>query len=83
MTLFDAYTPTEGEDPPLAYLKFTEQSGIGFYWLPDLFSNPALALPDEVRAEIVQILRFHADKLESRETDERMKRIAPYGKGAA
>jgi len=58
------------ESPPLAVISLDPSTGIRMLWLPQLFGSGAL--DDELRAELVAMLRFHALKLESRELDARM-----------
>lgn len=58
----------------IAFVRADTQSGeINFHWLPELFIRP---IPPAVKAAIVEKLRFHADKLESGEMEQRMQRFA-------
>jgi hypothetical protein len=47
-----------------------DEERIGIAWLPELFKQ---SIPAELRALIVEQLRFHATKLESGEMEARMK----------
>jgi len=60
----------------IAVLRFHKDHGLNFMWLPLLFNNSDLPMPEELRAAIVHVLRFHADKLESGDVDRRMKEIS-------
>lgn len=80
------FTPDQVVDDSsmvLAFLKLFKTGQVGLMWSPFLFNNPAMPLPDELRAELVEILRYHADKLESREMDKRMQEIRGNMTGAA
>lgn len=46
---------------------------VGIAWSPEFFAQP---LDGILRQEIVRVLRFHAEKLESGETDRRIAEIA-------
>jgi hypothetical protein len=46
---------------------------VGLMWSPVLFN--VLPMPDELREQLVKMLRFHADRLEDRSLDERMKEV--------
>jgi hypothetical protein len=70
---FDAGEITDGESMTLAFVKMFKNGKLGLMWSPILFVNPNLPLPDEMREQLVKMLRFHADRLEDRSLDERMK----------
>jgi hypothetical protein len=59
----------------IAVLRIHAGHGVNFMWMPFLFTNTEMPLPDTMRAELVALLRFHANKLESRDIDRRMKEI--------
>ena len=60
----------------LAMLKMFKDGPVGLMWSPLFFTNPAMPMPDELREALVKTLRFHADRLEDRSLDERMKQVA-------
>ena len=64
------------EPIPIAILGFSRDGQVRFCWEAHFFMLPE-PIPPELRAQIVRLLRFHADKLESGETDERMHGLAP------
>lgn len=64
---FKHVTVHEGDEVPVAMM-FIENDPVLLSWLPELFVTPDL-LTDNLRREIVEKLRFHADKLESKEMD--------------
>lgn len=51
-----------------------DADAVRFNWMVQVFTGP-VKMSDELRAEIVRVMRFQADKLESRETDARMEAI--------
>jgi hypothetical protein len=51
-----------------------DANAVRFNWMMQVFTSP-VKMSDEIRAEIVRVLRFHADKLESRETDKKMEAL--------
>ena len=61
----------------VAALRIYRDGSIGLMWSPFLFTNPDLPLPDAVRNELVRTLRFHADRLEDRSMDARMREVIP------
>jgi hypothetical protein len=80
---FNAEQVADGESIVMAHLKLLKNHGVGLMWMADLFVNPIIPLPDELRADVVKTLRFHADKVESREIDERLKQVYKSRTGAA
>jgi hypothetical protein len=50
-------------------------------WSPFLFVD--MPMPDAVREMLVYLLRFHADKLETRDLDREMQRVHRKQSGAA
>jgi hypothetical protein len=71
----DDITSIDADGMTIAVLRFNRDHGLGMMWMPFLFTNKELPLNDLVRAEIVRMLRFHADKLETREIDKRMTEV--------
>jgi hypothetical protein len=67
----------------MARLKLFQDHGVSLLWMAEMWVNPALPMPDELRAEIVKTLRFHADKVESHDIDERLKEIYKSETGVA
>jgi hypothetical protein len=61
----------------VAALRIHRNGSVGLMWSPFLFTNPNLPLPDAVREELVKTLRFHADRLEDRSMDARMREVMP------
>jgi hypothetical protein len=64
----------DNDSVTLAFIKLFKNGSEGrvaILWSTDIFTNPELPLPDELREGLVYALRLHADKLESRETDAR------------
>lgn len=59
----------------LAYLVLSPQ-GPAFLWLPALFQAPG-ALTPELRRRLVAMLRHHADRVESGDTDKRIRELMP------
>jgi len=69
--------PTDDKGVIIAYLRMDDDLTLRFMWLPDIFREVNGArLDDETRAEIVDLLRFHASKLESKEMDARFTQLA-------
>lgn len=66
----------------IATIKLFHNGRAGILWAAPLFSD-ALAMPDELREMLVRQLRLHADKLESREMDARMKELVGKQGGEA
>jgi hypothetical protein len=66
----------DNESTTIAQLKMYRNGVVALLWLPDIFVNPALPMPDVLREVIVAKLRFHADKIESREMDAQLKELA-------
>jgi hypothetical protein len=56
----------------IGFVRLNRTGTLTLNWSTVFFNNPALPVPDEVRAEIVRVLRQHADGLESRELDKLM-----------
>jgi hypothetical protein len=72
--------PVSDDGVTLAFLRLNinaeKQEGcVNFMWLPYMFLGNKEILPNELRAEIVKTLRFHADMLEKHDIDTRMKEI--------
>lgn len=73
-----------GEDDSvmIAMIKmFPKEGRIGLMWTPMLFN--VFPMPDELRAKLVEMLRYHAARLEDRSLDERMKNLDPTPGGSA
>jgi hypothetical protein len=52
-------------------LKMTDDGFlVGFFWMPEFFKAE---MPDDIRAALLESLRLHADKLESRDLDSVMR----------
>jgi hypothetical protein len=68
-----------------AMIKFTVDGTILLQWATILFNSEDHPMPDEVRAELVRVLRQHADGLESHDIDRRTKEIESFirSKGGA
>lgn len=68
----------EGDEgmPPLAVVRLA-QEGVQFMWLPELFLTGLIN--DELRADLVKLLRFHADRLEQKDIDRRIHELFPTG----
>lgn len=66
----------------LGFIKIVEGGHVGVMWSPLLFMVGTM-MPDELREELVGLLRFHADKLEDRSLDTRMRECAGKVTGAA
>lgn len=64
-----------GEGILIGMIKMWKTGAVGLLWTPVIFTN-ALPLPDDLRAKLVEILRYHADRLEDRSMDARMKELA-------
>jgi hypothetical protein len=60
----------------LAFLKLSPEGTVHLLWSPIMFSR-AVPMPEDLRATVVKLLRFHADKLESRDLDKRMHAVQP------
>lgn len=58
----------------LAFIRADTSGEISVCWLPEIFIGP-IPIPPEIKQEIVAKLRFHADKLESGETERRMQQF--------
>lgn len=69
----------------LGFIKlFVNRGRVGLMWNPMLFSDNPVLMPDVLRKDLVELLRFHASKLEDRSLDERMREVAPKAQiGAA
>jgi hypothetical protein len=76
---FNAEQVTDDEGFVMAHLKLFKEHGVGLLWMADMFVNPAIPLPDALREEIVTVLRFHADRVESHDLDERLKETFKTG----
>jgi hypothetical protein len=72
---FNAEEVSDEESFVVAQLKLFKDHGVGLLWMADLFVNPAMPMPDEMREMIVHTLRYHADRVERREIDERLKQV--------
>jgi hypothetical protein len=57
----------------LGMVKMFKAGQVGLMWTPMLFTGPSSPMPDALRETLVQLLRFHADRLEDRSIDKRMK----------
>lgn len=66
----------------MAQLKLFKDHGVGLLWMACLFNGEMPPLPDTLREMTVATLRYHADKLESRDIDARMKELVPKTSGA-
>lgn len=66
----------------LAFIKLFDNGRVGIMWSPMLFDK-AMLLPDELRDDLIELLRFHAKKLEDRSLDERMRECAGKMTGTA
>lgn len=66
----------------LGFIKIVEGGHVGVMWSPLLFTVGTM-MPDELREELVGLLRFHADKLEDRSLDTRMRECAGKMMGTA
>jgi hypothetical protein len=54
---------------------------VGIAWLPHIFTGIGPEMPDFLRRSIVTTLRFHADQLESKALDEKIKAVAGKSDG--
>lgn len=61
----------------LAFLRFNRNGTVTLNWATSIFNGEMPPLPDVVRAELVRVLRMHADGLESRELDHMMSKCGP------
>lgn len=66
----------------LGFIKIVDNGHVGVMWSPLLFTVGTM-MPDELREELVELLRFHADKLEDRSLDTRMRECAGKMMGTA
>ena len=66
----------------MAMVKMWNNGRIGLLWTPIIF-NTATPLPDDLRRSLIEMLRFHADRLEDRSLDARMKKLDPNPGGSA
>lgn len=66
----------------LAFVKLMDSGYVGVMWTPLLFDGP-IPMPDELREDLVELLRFHADILKDRTLDKRMKECTGTTIGAA
>lgn len=66
----------------LAQVKLFANGRVGLMWLPQLFTVPGF-MSDELREDLIKLLRFHADKMQDRSMDERMKQCAQKMTGVA
>lgn len=80
---FNAEEVADSQSIVMAHLKLFQDHGVGLMWMADLFVNPAIPMPDELRNDIVRTLRFHADKVESRDLDMRLAQVYKSRTGAA
>lgn len=66
----------DGSSVTLAFIKMFENGQIGLLWMPHLFADSSpVKMPDMLRAKLVELLRYHADRLEDRSMDARMKEL--------
>jgi hypothetical protein len=72
----------DGNGMTIAMVRMFRTGQVGLMWSPVLF-NDMLPLPDELREQLVKMLRFHADRLEDHSLDERMKQVAGKMAGEA
>lgn len=60
-----------------AFLRFNKNGSVTLNWAAHIFTGELPPLPDPLRAEMVRVLRMHADGLESRDLDRRMSKLGP------
>lgn len=72
-----------GEDSyTLGFIKLMDNGHVGVMWTPLIFGE-AVQMPDELRDDLVKLLRMHADKLQDRSLDKRMQECSGNWIGAA
>ncbi|SRR5258708_29308358 len=82
----EAHEVIDEEGATLGLVRLNRDGRIGLNWVSELFNPESLAGLDStiagkvVRAELVAVLRKHADGLESRELDRLTKAALGFGK---
>jgi hypothetical protein len=72
---------TTDDTSTLAFLNLSMNGHVGLMWSPILFLDAPM--PDALRELLIEVLRFHAEQLESRAIDRRMREVAGKVSGAA
>jgi hypothetical protein len=71
---YDREEVVDDTSATIGFIKLFQDGRVGVLFSPILFDT-GTAMPDEVREQIIEKLRFTADRLEDRSMDARMKEL--------